>query len=145
MNDNFFIDTNVLVYCRDPASLDKHVRAKKWLDFLWRSRRGVISIQVLTEYYEVVRRRKMATDLAAVEQDIRSLYSWKPLSLGTTEIDRAFAIRSEFACSWWDSLMLSSALSLGSRYFLSEDLQANQVIDKMRILNPFDVSPENIL
>jgi predicted nucleic acid-binding protein len=51
MNGRVFVDTNVLVYCRDASEPKKHPLALNWIKMLWETGRGVISYQVLQEYY----------------------------------------------------------------------------------------------
>src|SRR5258706_13291019 len=52
-----FVDTNVLVYARDPSAAEKHPRAREWVTHLWRTASGRVSFQVLNEYYAVVTRK----------------------------------------------------------------------------------------
>jgi hypothetical protein len=47
----FFVDSNVLIYRYDAAAPAKQSRANLWMDYLWHSRRGRLSIQVLQEFY----------------------------------------------------------------------------------------------
>lgn len=74
----YFVDTNVLVYSRDQSETDKSPIAKAWLDYLWRSRQGRLSMQVLQEYYHTVTRR-LTPGLTpeAARADIRDLFVWQ--------------------------------------------------------------------
>lgn len=51
-----FVGTNVLLQATDARGPGKQVRAKAWLDHLWRERAGRISTQVISEFYSNVRR-----------------------------------------------------------------------------------------
>lgn len=51
MSDKVFVDTNILLYARDAGQRDKQPVAWRWLETLWRERRGCLSFQVLQEYY----------------------------------------------------------------------------------------------
>ncbi len=48
MTETVFVDTNVLVYARDPSEGEKHQKAWRWVMDLWNSRAGRVSYQVLT-------------------------------------------------------------------------------------------------
>ncbi len=54
MTETVFVDTNVLVYARDPSEGEKHQKAWRWVMDLWNSRAGRVSYQVLHEYYLTV-------------------------------------------------------------------------------------------
>ena len=54
MTELCFVDTNVLVYARDRTEPEKQRRAEEWMQTLWRTRQGRLSIQVLQEYYAIV-------------------------------------------------------------------------------------------
>jgi predicted nucleic acid-binding protein len=74
-----------------------------------------------------------------------SIAAWgnSALSIETVAIARPLCERTCY--SWWDCLLLASALELGCRHFLSEDLQDGQRIGDMTIVDPFAHSPEEIL
>jgi predicted nucleic acid-binding protein len=54
-------------------------------------------------------------------------------------------LHSALRYSWWDCLLLASAINLGCTHFLSEDLQDGQTIEGLTIVDPFAHSPEQIL
>src|SRR6266498_519234 len=67
-----FVDANVLVYARDAGHEGKHAQANAWLAFLWESRRGRLSFQVLHEYYVTVTSKlKPGMSREAARHDIR--------------------------------------------------------------------------
>jgi len=57
MNDSTFVDTNVLVYAHGVDAKAKHEAAKNVLRDLWSIRTGVVSVQVLQEFYVNVTRK----------------------------------------------------------------------------------------
>ena len=57
MNDRTFVDTNILVYAHDLDSGNKHRIANKIVSELWDSRSGVLSTQVLQEFYVTLTRK----------------------------------------------------------------------------------------
>jgi predicted nucleic acid-binding protein len=147
MNDDFlfFVDTNVIVYSRDISDGAKHPPAVEWLAYLWGSRTGRISFQVLQEFYVTVTRKlKPGLPPEIAREDIRNLMAWKPLSPGKELFENAWRIQDRYGFSWWDSLIVSAASDLKCRFLLSEDLQSGQRIDSLSIVNPFEFSPDEI-
>jgi predicted nucleic acid-binding protein len=60
MSDKYFVDTNILVYAHDAAAGDKHDRARSLIEQLWDDRSGVLSTQVLQEFYINIRKKARA-------------------------------------------------------------------------------------
>ncbi len=138
MSDNYFVDTNVLVYFHDSSNSQKQVRAKEWLSTLWQERTGRLSTQVLNEFYHVVT-RKLSPGLAKEEarESVRSLLAWSPVSLTSAVTERAFSVQDRFQLSWWDALIVAAAQSASCRYLLTEDLQDGQDLNDLTVVNPF--------
>lgn len=136
-----FVDTNLLVYCRDDTEPAKRDRALQIMRLLWETRRGRLSHQVLAEFYNTVT-RKLSPGLPREEAaaDVRSLLAWNPLPPGAAVLEKAWQIEERLRLSWWDSLVAASALILGCATLLSEDLQDGLRIEGLRVVNPF--SPE---
>ena len=83
-----FVDSNVLIYGRDISHPDKQRRASAWMAELWRSKRGRLSFQVLTEFYvNVTRKLRPGLDGEAARQDVRALLTWKPIGLDRHSAD----------------------------------------------------------
>ena len=57
MKDKIFLDTNIIVYAHDRSSGDKHADAREIMDYLWENRKGVISVQVLQEFFVCVTKK----------------------------------------------------------------------------------------
>jgi predicted nucleic acid-binding protein len=138
-----FVDANVLVYSDDATDAGKHQRAREWLQVLWMGRRGRLSTQVLNEYYAVVTRKLLPRVPAGdARAEIRRYQQWKPWQIDHQTVETAWAIESRFGVSWWDALIVSSAVHLGCRFLLTEDMQHGQQIDSVQIINPFLAGPE---
>lgn len=119
-----FVDTSVLVYDRDASERAKQPRAHAWLQHLWRSREGRLSVQVLQEYYVTVTRKlSPGLDPDAARQDVRALRSWRPLPMTGDLIDNAWKIEDRFGLSFWDALIVAAAGAAGCDRLLTEDLQ----------------------
>ena len=146
MGDNFFVDTNVLVYSRDASEPQKQPQAMAWMKYLWENRTGRLSFQVLQEFYmTVVFKLDPGLEPEAARKDVRSLFAWQPLSVSFRVLDGAWGIQDRFRLSWWDALIVSSAQITGCSYLLTEDLQENQKLGDVQVINPFRQSPESFL
>lgn len=138
MTDLYFVDTNILVYARDTAHPNKHSQARTWLEHLWTTRTGRISTQVLKEYYQVITRRlKPGLPREQARADIRDLWTWEPVETDEEVFEQAWSLEERLNYNWWDLLILAAAQRTNCTYLLSEDLQADQTIDNLKILNPF--------
>jgi len=140
-----FVDTNVLLYSHDRKNVEKASQAQSWLRALAKRRQAIINLQVLNELTDVLLRRKWfetPEQVFAISAGFAELGD-KPLTIGETEEARRLHLRYRY--SWWDCLLLASALELGCTHFLSEDLQDGQRIDTLTIVDPFAHSPEQIL
>jgi len=138
MADRIFVDSNIFVYARDASEKRKQPIAEEKLQQLWGDRSGRISAQVLNEYYVTVT-RKLDPGLTPVEaqSDVRSLAAWKPLPVDSNLIQDAFEIEGRYGLSWWDSLIVAAAETLGCERILSEDLSRDQRYNGIEVINPF--------
>ncbi len=137
MSGKTFIDTNVLIYAHDIDANAKNEVAKAVLRELWSERAGVLSMQVLQEFYVNVTRKipsPLSKDLA--RSVVSSYVSWC-METTPAEISAAFRIEDESRIGFWDALIVSSAAKSGAARILSEDLNAGQLIAGILVENPF--------
>lgn len=137
MSDKTFVDTNVLIYAHDRDAGTKHETAEGLLRDLWGQRTGVLSTQVLQEFYVNVT-RKISTPLP--KPSARAVVeSYRVWCVETTpaELSAAFRIEDETGISFWDAMIVAAAAKAGAARILSEDLNAGQTIAGVRIENPF--------
>lgn len=141
-----FVDTNVLVYSLDQREPEKQDRAREWLDRLWATHRGRISFQVLQEFYVIVT-RKLDPGLAAeaARKIVRALWAWQPVAIDERSFRAAWDIQDRFQLSWWDALIVASARSAQCSVLLTEDLQHGQDLDGLRVIDPFQVAPNDVI
>jgi predicted nucleic acid-binding protein len=137
MSGKTFVDTNILIYAHDLDAKAKHEIAKEALRDLWSSRAGVLSMQVLQEFY-VNATRKISSPLSrkAARGVVNSYAIWC-VDTAAEDISIAFQIEDEARISFWDALILASARKAGAVRILSEDLNAGQRIVGIGIENPF--------
>jgi len=141
MNAKTFVDTNVLIYAHDIDAGPKHEMAKNLIRELWSERAGLLSTQVLQEFYVNVT-RKIASPLSKVSARavIHSYGSWC-IETALTDVSTAFQIEDESRIGFWDALVIASAARGGAARLLSEDLNAGQTVLGVRIENPFSAIP----
>ena len=140
-----FVDSNVLVYTRDIGHSDKQRQASAWMTELWRSKRGRLSFQVLTEYYvHVTRKIRPGLDEKTARDDVRALLAWKPISVNKRILDGAWQVLDRHHFSFWDALIVGAAHVGGCRYLLTEDLQDGQQIGSVVVVNPFRSTPSSL-
>ncbi len=145
MNDKVFVDTNILVYTRDASEPEKQIKAMDWMKYLWESRRGRLSFQVLQEFYSTVTTKlKPGMEPEEARSDLRALFSWKPLPVNMEVIKGAWFIQDRYNISWWDSLIVSAAQVIDCNYLLTEDLTENQMFGNVRVIHPFHQKPESL-
>jgi predicted nucleic acid-binding protein len=143
MSDKVFVDTNVIVYSRDATEPVKQKQADNWLQHLWSNQSGRISFQVLNEYYVTVTKKlKPGLSRSEARDDIRNLMVWKPAVIEQIVTQSAWSIQDHYGYSWWDCLILATALKQDCRYVLSEDMQHGQQIKGLEIVSPFKKAPE---
>jgi len=135
-------DTNVLAYAHDLSDSRRRPIAAQLLDDLWRNREGVLSTQVLTEFYAAVTRK---FDPAMPRREARALVdayaAWPVVQVDPTLIVAASALDEQHTLSFWDALIIEAARRAGANRLVSEDLQHGRRIAGLVISNPFLLSP----
>lgn len=136
MSARSFFDTNVLVYADDKAAPAKQRRA---LDLITEHRRagtGVVSLQVLQEYFVTVT-RKLHVDVRIARRKVELLAEFDVAAPEVADILAAIDLHRIHGFSFWDALVLRSAKQAGCRVLFSEDLQDARELDGVRFVNPF--------
>ncbi len=138
MKGRVFVDTNILIYAHDLDAGAKHEKAAASLENLWEEETGVLSTQVLQEFYVTVT-RKIASPLSPLQaRSIIENYLVWPIMLNAPEtILLASSIEERYRLSFWDSLIVAAARDAGAEKILTEDLTHGQVLDGVLIQNPF--------
>lgn len=133
-----FVDTNLLVYAHDQSAGEKHHTARALIQQLWDTGKGCLSIQVLQEFYVTVT-RKVARPLPIEDaaEIVRDLSYWRVHAPITEDVLGAVDIQRRYQISFWDAMVIHSAISLGCAVVWSEDLADGQVYDNIQIKNPF--------
>lgn len=138
MNTKFFVDTNLLLYGYDKDAKEKHEMAIAWLKRLWELQTGIISTQVLQEFY-VNATRKLSSPLSPNQaREVLTNYLIWQVEINTPDtILAASNLQERYQLSFWDAMIIAAARQGGATIVLTEDLNHGQIIEGMRIQNPF--------
>jgi len=132
-----FVDTNILVYAHDETAGEKHHRARSLLAELWESGDGCLSVQVLQEFFVTVTRKvPKPLDALSAAAIIADLSHWRVHSPGSQDVLNAIDSHRRYDISLWGAMIICSAASLGCATLFSEDLNADQRYDGVRVHNP---------
>ena len=139
MKGRFFLDTNVFVYEFDSRAPAKTAKASELIRTALRTKRGVVSYQVIQEFFNVAFKsfakpfpvddagnylRTIFTPLLAVHSSPRLYFE-------------AIRIKDSHRLSWYDSLIVSAALQADCETLYTEDLQDGRKLEGLTIQNPF--------
>ena len=131
-----FFDTNVLIYADDKAVVAKQRRALELLAEHRRARTGVVSMQVLQEYFVTVT-RKLRVDAAIARRKVELLAEFDVAAPEVGDILAAIDLHRLHGFSFWDALVVRAAKQAGCGVLYSEDMQGSREIEGVRIVNPF--------
>jgi predicted nucleic acid-binding protein len=137
--EKFFLDTNIFVYTFDSRSPSKRGRASGLVAQALETRRGVISYQVVQEFLNVAT-RKFDQPMQVSEAQVYLARILMPLCEvfpDSALYSQALSIRSETQLSFYDSLIVSSAITAGCPTLWTEGLQHGQRIRGVEIRDPF--------
>lgn len=133
-----FLDSNLLVYAHDRGQDEKHHRAKALVSRLWQERSGVLSTQVVQEFWVNVRRKaKRPLSAANARQVVEDYLRWEVVINDTTSVLAAIELEQRYQIAFWDALILQAAQISGARVLHSEDLNHGQAYGSVVVQNPF--------
>ncbi len=131
-----FIDSNILVYAEASDELTKRYTALTLLRHLKLSGKGVISTQVLQEFANVAL-RKMGLDANHVREQLGAHQQFEVVQVTPTLINAAVDLHQTRSLSFYDALIVQAAITSGCATLYSEDLNTGEVINGVKIVNPF--------
>ena len=134
-----FIDTNVLVYAHGVGADDPRAgRAREVLARLWQADAGVVSTQVLQEFYAVATRKLRPPLPRSQARAIVAAYAhWCRVPTDPDLIISASVLEEKHTLAFWDALIVAAAVLTGAGTLLSEDLQHGRMFGELRVDNPF--------
>jgi len=136
-----FADTNLMVYVADPAEPTKRSRLRDFLTLIIRQHILVLSPQSLNECYRAVTERR---DILSRSEARRFISAWRPYCTAPYDFEvtqQAWRVQDRHGLSWWDSMLLASAIGARCEIFLSEDMQHEMKVFGLTILDPFKIDP----
>ncbi len=140
MRDKVFLDTNIFIYSIDALAGRNKKRniARQIVKEHIRNESGVISIQVLQEFYQVATQKiqvPLSTDEALEYLHYMAVLETVPPDFNM--VVAAIRLHQKHSLSFWDALILQAAIIAGCSQILSEDLQDGLRLDTLTVKNPF--------
>jgi len=133
-----FIDTNILVYSLDQFEPQKQKKCRELLKMLTGDLRGVISTQVMQEFF-VASTSKLGADVLTVKDILHSFERFETIIITPQIIKEAIDCSIINKLSFWDALIVIAAESAKCEKLWSEDLNDGQLIRGVRIENPLNI------
>lgn len=129
-----FIDTNILIYAYSDTEADK----KDIVVSLLKHDALCLSTQVINEFIWIIN-RKFKIDMERLKLITDGLFELYEVSIiNRSNINHTIDISSKVKISYWDSLIVASAIGSDCNIIFTEDLQHGQVIEnRLKVLNPF--------
>ena len=131
-----FIDTNILVYAHDCNAVRKRGPAADLLSRLFRERSGALSTQVFVEFYAAAT-RKLGLTSEQAEGVVRDLGQWMIHRPTHADLLNSIRLQRRHKLSWWDAMILNSAIETGAGTLWSEDMNNGQNYGRLVVRNPF--------
>ena len=131
-----FLDTHILVYAQDAASPLKRQRSRELITEVAVAGTGVISTQVLQEFF-VTATATLGVDPLAAKAVLKTFAVFEIVQASPRLIEDAIDCSVVNRLAFWDALIVTAASAAGCGILYSEDLNAGQAILGVRIENPF--------
>ena len=133
-----FFDTNILVYAYDRRDPDKQERAFELISDAITNENGVVSAQVLGEFYNATTRRVSNPLPEEVARQAINLFATLPvIDIDLGLVQRAMGTCNRYRISYWDSLIIAAAEKAGCTQIFSEDFNTGQIYHDILVVNPF--------
>ncbi len=136
-----FIDTNILVYTMDQFDPDKQRQCRSCLKSLKNDLRGVISTQVMQEFY-VTATKKLNADALIVKDILHDFERFEVITITPELIREAIDCSIINRLSFWDALIVVTAESAHCEKLWTEDLNDGQIIRGVRVEDPLKATPD---
>jgi predicted nucleic acid-binding protein len=136
--ERVFLDTNIIVYAYDRDAGRKHEIARNLLIELWNAEGGVLSTQVLQEFYVTVT-KKIASPMPpkTAKEIIADFLTWDIVTNDGEAVLEAIDLQIREKISFWDALVVAAAEKGGADILLSEDLSDGRKFGDLAVRNPF--------
>jgi predicted nucleic acid-binding protein len=136
MNGNVFIDTNVWVYLYAKTPAEKYQKAREVVEAAFE--KILISTQVLGELYHVLVRKQYASSAEAQQIIFELVATFPVVAIGADLVLKAVELQQSLSFSYWDSLIIATAVLNDCDQLYSEDMNSGQVVEgRTTIVSPF--------
>jgi predicted nucleic acid-binding protein len=136
--EQIFIDTNVLVHAHDLDSGLRRAIAEHVLKQLWQDETGVLSTQVLQEFYAALTTGIASPVPRRAARDLIHAYSvWPVVTLDAAGVQAASDVEERYRLSFRDALIVVAARKSGATLLLSDTVQPYRPITGLALQNPF--------
>lgn len=136
MNGREFLDTNVLIYADDARDPQKRECAQALIRRLMRERRGVLSLQMLQEFFAAAT-KKLNMSSENARSRIVEYSRFDVVTLNTVDLIAAVDLHRLHQVSIWDALVLRAALNGACTTLHTEDMQHGYSVETLTLRNPF--------
>jgi predicted nucleic acid-binding protein len=139
MSGMFFLDTNIFVYSFDASSPKKAAQAQKLIRNALETGGGIVSYQVVQEFF-IVALRRFSKPMSSLDAQQYLSTTFRPLLAVHSSpalYGEALRIGARFELPWYDSLIVASAIEGECGVLYSEDFQDGQQIGSLTLSNPF--------
>ena len=139
MSDRFFLDTNIFVYSFDLSAAAKSQSAQQLIRKALTTQKGVISYEVVQEFFNVALRRFVQPMKAGDAEQYLSTVFRPLLSVHWSQVlyVEALHLHAHGGLSWYDALIVSAAIQARCELLYTEDLQPGQRFGSLQVKNPF--------
>lgn len=131
-----FLDTNILIYTADHRNKRKRDTARNLVKDIVRNGNGVISTQVMQEFY-VAATKKLSIRALQAKKLLHGWENFEVVMVSPVMIRDAIDCSILNQLSFWDALIVMAAEKARCDLLYSEDLNHDQVINGVKIQNPF--------
>lgn len=143
MTDKCFVDTNILVYAYNADEAEKHAQASALIKDLWDQNTGVLSLQVLQEFYVTVT-QKISQPISSSEARViieDHLAVWEIIEPTASTLMVALEAQTNYQLHFWDAMIFAAAKEARAKVIYTEDLQHGRKIEGVQFINPFRGTP----
>ena len=149
MTVKFFVDSNILIYAYDTSNPDKQTAALGILDQLATSGTGVVSTQVLAEFFVTVAENQGFPGALSVDQAINRvqnyIQAWEVVEVTGMIVLEAIRGVRDYQFSFWDAQIWATAKLNQISVVYSENFNVDAVIEGVRFVNPIQASEESAM
>ena len=137
MSGRYFVDTNLLLYAHSKDLGEKRRKARALIEGLWRDRTGVVSTQVLQEFYvNACRKTEQPLRPSEAGRLVADYLTWEVVVNDGDSILQALEIERRYRLSFWDALIVQAANAAAVVALYSEDLNHGQTYGTVEVINP---------